>query len=259
MIKKTVYLLIFISMFLSCEDNLNSPAIYSPPYNSKTKVLLELFSNVMCAACFESGNFTDDVSDLKGVTTNDTNVVVINIHTSLFQGDPFFQYNPQENAARELYYNVNFNPTGYLMGEILAVPFAPNEWISQINSGLNKPLNCSLILENVLDTLSGNGTLNIKAGLSGNEVTGELRVFIVLTENKLLFNAPNGKTIFNNVLRKNFTGLDGELINLLPGSQINLIKNYSIPPDIKIYNSNLVVFVQEYNTKKILAVEIIRL
>lgn len=253
-------MVLFIALIIiSCEDNLNSPVHTNPDLEANSKVLVELFSNVMCVACVQSTNYCDDITLLRGVTINDTNVIVINIHTSLFPGDPFYGFNGNMNSARENYYNVLFNPAGHLMGSLMTSPFSAEQWTNQINQRLNKTNSISIILSNTIDTMSRKGTLNITAGQIDGQSYSDLKIFAVITESNLYFNSPNGKTNYNNILRQMITDYNGEDIIISPGQPVNLVKGYTIDNGIAIKNSRIIVFLQSNSTKGILGAEKINL
>lgn len=247
-------LIISLSIF-SCEDNLNSPVHINPDLKANSKVLVELFSNVMCVACVQSANYCDDITYLRGVTINDTNVIAINIHTSLFPGDPFYIFNSTMNGSREEYYNVLFNPSGYLMGSIMTSPFSAEQWTNQINQKLIKTNHFSVMLVNSFDTTAGTGTLSISVGQVSGQTYSNLKLYAVITESDLYFNSPNGKTIYNNVLRQMLNGYDGEDIVISQGQPVNLVKEYSLDNRINFKNSHIIVFLQNNSSKEILGVE----
>jgi len=260
--KKILYhiliLIIGLSIF-SCENNLDSPVHTNPDLKTNSKVLVELFSNVMCVACVQSANYCDDISFLRGVTINDTNVVIINIHSSLFPGDPFYAFNPQMNSARENYYYVLFNPAGYSMGSLMTSPFSAEQWTNQINHRLNKTNAFAINLNNTLDTVLRTGSLYITAGQTGGQSYGDLKLYAVVTESNLYFNSPNGKTNYNNILRQMLNGYSGENISISPGQPVNLIKEYIIDNRIALKNAQIIVFLQNNSTKEIVGVEKIKL
>lgn len=258
-ILKYIPFLAITLLIISCENNLDSPVSPNPDLKANSKVLVELFSNVMCVACIQSANYCDDISFLKGVTINDTNVIVINIHTSLFPGDPFYAFNPQMNRAREIYYSALFNPMGFLMGSIMTTPFSQEQWTNQINQRLNKSNNVTINLNNVIDTVSKSGTLLVQAAQLSGTTQGNLKLHIAITEGNLYYNSPNGKTLYHNILRQVITSSAGEDISISPGQTLNIVKNYNVDNRIILNNSLIIVFIQNDSTKEILGVEKIKI
>ncbi|MBN1634015.1 MAG: Omp28-related outer membrane protein [Ignavibacteria bacterium] len=256
---KYTSILSIVLMFVSCENNLDSPVSPNPDLKANSKVIVELFSNVMCVACIQSANYCDDISFLKGITINDTNVIIINIHTSLFPGDPFYAFNPQMNRAREVYYGALFNPMGFLMGSIMTAPFSQEQWTNQINQRLNKTNDITINLSNVIDTVSKSGTLFIQAAQLSGTTQSNLKLHIAITEGNLYYNSPNGKTLYHNILRQMITSSGGEDISVTPGQTLNIVKNYNIDNRIIPNNSQLIVFIQNDSTKEILGAEKVKL
>jgi hypothetical protein len=253
-------LVLFVATFIiSCENNLDSPVHTNPDLKANSKVLVELFSNVMCVACVQSANYCDGISSLRGVTINDTNVIIINTHSSLFTGDPFYSFNSDMNGAREHYYNVMFNPAGYLMGSLMTSPFSAEQWTNQINQRLSITNSFSIILSNTIDTLSRKGTLNITAGQVDVQSYGDLKLYAIITESDLYFNSPNGKTIYNNIMRQMLNGYGGEDVIISPGQPVNLVKEYNVDNRILLRNAQIVVFLQSNSTKEVLGVEKVKL
>lgn len=244
---------------VSCEDNLDSPVSVNPGLKANSKVLVELFSNVMCVACVQSANYCDDITYLRGVTINDTNVIVINIHSSLFPGDPFYAFNSGMNSAREDYYNVIFNPAGFLMGGIMTAPFSAEQWTNQINQKLIKTNDVALNLVNTTDTNTRTGILQITAGQTGGQAHNDLKLYAAVIENNLYFNSPNGKTNYNNILRQMLTDFNGEAITINPGQPANLLMGYTVDERIIQKNAVIVVFVQNNSTKEVLCAEKIKI
>lgn len=241
-------------LIISCEDNLNSPVHTNPNLKANSKVLVELFSNVMCVACVQSANYCDDITSLRGVTINDTNVIIINIHTSLFPGDPFYLFNSNMNGTRENYYNVLFNPAGYLMGNIMTSPFSTEQWTNQINQRLERANPFSIIPINTIDTNTRIGKLNITIGQVNGELYNNLKLYAVVTESNLYYNSPNGKTNYNNILRQMINGYNGEDIVINQGQPVNIIKDYTLDSRIQIQNAQIIIFLQSTSTKEVLGI-----
>lgn len=250
-----ILILLIGAIIISCENNLDSPVHTNPDLKVNSKVLVELFSNVMCVACVQSANYCDKISSLNGITINDTNILIINIHTSLFPGDPFYSFNSIMNATRNNYYNVLFNPAGYLMGSIMTSPFSAEQWTNQINQRLNKTNSVSIILNNTFDTISRTGILNIIAGQVDNQSFSDLKLFVAVTESNLYFNSPNGKTNYNNILRQILSGFNGDEIAISPGNPALILKEYNIDSRIVFKNAQIIVFIQRNSTTEIIGAE----
>ncbi|RPI17715.1 MAG: hypothetical protein EHM58_08120 [Ignavibacteriae bacterium] len=260
--KYLILLLTFLILlpFSSCEDNLNSPAV-NPDIKANSKVMVELFSSISCVKCVQASIYCDNISFLKGITANDSNVVIINYHPSFFSSDPLYQFNKQLNIERQNIYGIFFIPSGFVDGSNLPSPFSSSEWTNQINSELSKTKDIKISLQNSVDTINRTGSLVIQITHLNNVDNygiGDLRLFIIVTEDDLFVNAPNGKNYYNNVARQMINHPGGEQVQIQTG-QTTITKNYSVIHGIVIQNSVIVVFIQEFDSNKIVTSEKIKI
>jgi len=255
-----VYTVLTSLIFISCESNDGLILQGTGDLKSKSKVLVEFFTNTSCIGCPPAGNYLNRINNLLGVTINDTNVVILTVHTTMYPGDPFHLFNTTDNLCRQQYYNAgSFNPVGYSNGVLMPVPFDQNGWTSQINNYLSILNTFGINITNSFDTTTRNGILTLQIGqFSGNTVS-DLKLLIAITESNLHYNAPNGETEFNNIMRALITPGTGQSINIIPGQSINVVKNYTIDPRIILSNSKLVIFVQSLSSKEVFAVESLKL
>ena len=249
--------LLAIAVFLcSCESNDNPVIRGSSDLKPQSKVLLELFSNTSCAYCIYPSLYLDQIDSLKGVTINDTNVIIIRTHTTLFPNDPFFNYNPPIMLARQNYYDAGqFNPRAFLCGMEELPGFNSSVWTNIINQRLAQTNSFSIAFTNTFDTTAKSGSLNITVGqLSGAQVT-DTRLFVAVTEGKMPYNAPNGERVFENILRDFISSPNGDAFSITPGQSVNFIKNYNLKSGINMNNAQIIVFVQGWSTKTVFGVE----
>ena len=259
--RKTVFNIIFITLLLflsSCEDNLNSPVV-NPEITANKKVLLEVFTSITCINCLQANIFCDNISFLNNVTINDTNVLIINYHPSFFPADPFFRFNEELNIEREQFYNIGFIPSGFSGGGQLASPFSASQWTNQINSNLAEFKEAAIEIENSTDTSDRTGVIVIRTELREQNQGGNLKLFIIVTENNLYYNAPIGNKNYHNIARQMINQPGGDPIQILPGQTTTLSKNYSINSGIEIKNSAIIVFVQNPDNRKVIAAENIKM
>lgn len=252
-----IFLIAASAVLSSCENNLNSPAV-NPEIKANSKVLVELFSSITCVNCAQASIFCDNISALMGITANDTNVLVINYHPSFFPTDPFYQFNKELNLEREEYYGIYFIPTGHSGGELLTSPFSASQWTNQINANLAEYKVTAMVLENSIDSINRSGQILIQAEMIENYEYDNPRLYLIVTENNLYANSPSGKYYYFNIARQMLNQSGGKPIQILPGQTTSLIINYVINPGIIIQNSAIVVFIQDYNSKKIIAADKIK-
>lgn len=260
--KYSLFLIIVIFSFIiySCESNDGPIPKGTSDLKSNSKTLIEFFTNTSCIGCPVAGHYLDRINNLEGVTINDTNVIIIRVHTSLFPNDPFHNFNTVDNLARQTYYGAGvFNPIGFANGSMLPVPFDENGWTTQINMKLNQKSNFGLNLTNTIDTITRNGIITIQVGQFTGQPLNDLVLHIALTEGDLYYNAPNGETHFFNVLRDLITPCSGESISIIPGQSTIINKEYSLDPRVIIKTCELIVFIQCAPTKQVLAVDKVKL
>jgi hypothetical protein len=255
------YLFVVISfafIFYSCESNDGIIIQSSSNLKSQSKVLIELFTNTSCIPCVQSNLYLDGINNLSGVTINDTNVVIIRIHTTLFANDPFYDFNPADNFARQQYYvfPAFANPKGYLMGLDSSLGnFNQATWTTEINNRLAKTNSFSINFIVTYDSVSRNGSLDYEVGQLTGAAVNDLVLHIAVTEGNLFFNAQNGETDFENTLRDLITQGTGEAISISPGQSSNFSKNFTLMNGIDHKHADIIIFVQSVSSKEIFGVE----
>lgn len=258
--KLTLYIigLFLISViFYSCESNDNPVSQNINNKSSQSKVLVEFFTAVNCPNCPPPGHFLDLVDSLKGVTINDTNVVIVRYHSNYNGYDPYYLFNPTGSAARHMYYEYSWNPAGTLMGVNLP-NFNQSVWLNNINTALEKKNLLEVGVANTYDPASSNGTVNISLKLASASADNDLKLFAIITENELYYTGTNGERVHQNTYRQMLTDNAGDAVSLQPGVLQNVSKTYTLKNGINTANSHIVVFVQSQSGKTVYGVERIK-
>lgn len=243
-------IVLFASLsFYSCESN-DTVAPNSALVPGTNKVLVEIFTNTSCIPCVAANQYLDAVTD--------TNIIIIRTHTTLYPNDPYYLYNTEDNGARQVYYNsANANPRAFLLGTFMGNYNAAN-WTAALNTQLAATRVMGVSVNNTYDTTAKTGSLNIAITQSSSIAETDLVYHVAITEDGLDYNAPNGETVFEQVLRDLVTGPNGEPITISAGQTLNIVKNYSIGTVINDRNAHIIVFAQSTSTKKIYGVEMIK-
>jgi len=227
--------------------------------NPTNKVLVEIFTNTSCIPCVETNRYFDDIHDLRGITSNDNSVVIIRTHTTLFAGDPFYLYNTTDNSARMIYYNAAaVNPRTFLLGVNLG-SFTASAYTNKLNEKLASNRTFAIALNNSYDTVSRSGNLSIRIKQVSGAVVNDLVYHFAVTENELIYAAPNGESRFENTLRDLVTPPDGQPFPISPGQTKSYSNSYTIDNVINDRHVDLTVFVQSVSTKEVFAVEKVKL
>lgn len=253
---KYVFLFAIAATFVSCESNDGIVPKGTSDLKANSKVLVESFTNTSCVGCPAADNFLKRIDELLGVTINDTNVIIIETHSTMFPNDPFYNFNVPANNARQTYYNAgSINPLGFLMGTMMPLPFEQQSWTSSINQRLNQTNTFGINVVPDIDTAERQLELTLQIGQFTGSSVSDLKLHVALVESDLHYNAPNGLTVFDNVLRDLLTPIGGESITVNPGQSITLNKTYSINPNVVMGNCKAVIYIQSVSTKEVFAVE----
>ena len=250
---KIILALLIASAFYSCEFN-NNPAS-STVAKVNRKVLVELSTNVNCINCPPSEHYLDLIDTaIANLTSADTNVITMRLHSSIFPADPFYLFNIPVNSARQLYYNVLSNPSGYLNGSLMPT-YNSQTWSSSINLALAGNETQSLTVSNAFDSTAGTGTVNLNISQISGSTAGDLMLHVAIVESSMYYGGgSNGDKWFNNVLRDLITGPDGTAISLPFNSGIA----YTLKSGINKANASIIVFTQSASTKEVFVVRKIK-
>ncbi|MBI5402900.1 MAG: hypothetical protein HY959_05840 [Ignavibacteriae bacterium] len=246
---KIIFLLAFAVSFYSCEFNNNPSTSTSAKVNRK--VLVELSTNVNCVHCPPSGHYLDLIDTaIAGITSSDTNVITLRMHSSIFAGDPFYLYNVPVNSARQMYYFVLVNPSGYLNGAYMP-SFNSQTWTNSINSALAQNETQSLSFTNTFDSTTGNGTISLNIAQISGSTAADLMLHVAIVESGMYYGGgTNGERWFNNILRDLITGANGTAITLPYSSTVN----YTLKAGIIPSKADIIVFTQSQSTKEVFVV-----
>ncbi|HPS64221.1 MAG TPA: Omp28-related outer membrane protein [Ignavibacteria bacterium] len=257
---KYIFLIALAAVFTSCESNDGIVPKGTSDLRANSKVLVESFTNTSCVGCPAADNYLKRIDELLGVTINDTNVIIIETHSTMFPNDPFYNFNAPANNARQTYYGAgSINPMGFLMGALMPLPFEQQGWTSSINQRLNKTNTFGINVVSNIDTISRQLGLTLQIGQFTGSAVSDLKLHVALTESDLHYAAPNGLSVFDNVLRGLLTPIGGESITVNPGQSITLAKTYDIDSHVVLSNCKVVIYIQSESTKEIFAVEKVNL
>jgi hypothetical protein len=241
-----------LSVFLySCESN-DAPIVYETISPASTnKVLVEIFTNTSCIPCVVANQYLDAVTD--------TNIIIIRTHTTLYPNDPYYLYNPTDNNARQTYYAAaNANPKGFLLGTFMG-NFNANNWTASLNTQLAASRSMGIIINKTYNAASRSGNVNLFIKQNAGETVTDLVLHVALTESNLLFNAPNGESVFEQVLRDLMTAPNGDPLTVSAGQTVTASKSFTIPSEINDEHAEIIVFTQSTSTKEVFGVERVKL
>jgi len=217
---------------------------------SKT-VLIEDFANVSCIPCVQSNKILE-----KLISSYNNNVVKIKYATNFpSPNDPFYLANSNASDTRISDYNIFFTPTILVDGIEKPIATDSIEIKTALNSRLNETVKFKI---NAVDSISS-GNISITVDLKSFDISGlnseQLFLYSVVTEKHIQFSTPpgsNGETEFFDVMREILPNSNGlQLNNITSNMTYNYKFNTTTKPAWNLNELNVVVFIQNKNTKEI--------
>ena len=208
-------------------------------------VLGEDFTSTTCDPCYSSSLILDGLAaELAG------SFVVVRYHVWWPPpgNDPFYLANIEENKARNDYYK-NF--------------LAPHLFLDGADAGQDHGAWSALIAERALLETHIDLELAVTPAGTGGTVTAsilsctdyssrDLHVRFAITEDEVDYEAPNGKEVFYQVMRDMLPDAAGEPLSLLPNAKREISREYAIEPEWNPDKLNIVVFIQDDDTREVL-------
>jgi hypothetical protein len=216
--------------------------------NRDQKVLLEYFTNTNVAGIKEANTH---IASIESNTSKD--VIPIHYHTSVPYGDPINANYSLVSSAREFYYGITSIP--YALGNgVSPLDFSQttnNQNLVEVES-LKDPL-FSLNL-NCSNTTNVNIEVAVKANQLINDKDLALQFAIVQPIVDVGQTLQSGESVFYNVIREFIPNAGGETLQRNWSLNEEKLFNQTWQPsgNMHLNNANLVVFVQDIKTRKVL-------
>ena len=214
--------------------------------NTQHVILGEDFTSTTCEPCFPSSLVLDSLAELY---TGSFIVIRYHVWWPPPGNDPFYWANTEENGARNDYYDNLFAPHLFLDGSTDAGR-DHTVWEAILRDRLHREAHVDIKISNVLDGFQGSATAAITSceDLSDRN----LITHFVITESEIESYASNGKSVFQQVMRDMLPDPSGQHITLVRETQVQLNRSYTIDPSWNSEFLNLVVFVQDDDTREVL-------
>lgn len=252
-----ISLILFVFLFLSCNNN--NPVTQNDLLPRNNNKLIEMFTNTRCTVCPPANEYCTAIETGSGITTDDSSVIIIRYHTTLYPNDPFYDFNSADNLARQNVYNAGTaNPKAYLNGSFMGV-FNNDGWTTQINQSLASNSPISIAISKTYNGISRAGAATLKISNYDVNTTDSLKLFVAITESPISYPAPNGENIFYDVLRYLKPSPDGQYVTLEVNKNSFYEFGFSLDPVINENNVYMIAFVQNKQTLQVYGVEKIKL
>lgn len=184
------------------------------------RVVVEHFTNTVCAIC--AGKNPGFYETLEGFP----DIIHLAIHPSApYDNCLFNEYNPGENDARTHFYGIyGGTPRLVVQGEVVPVAAGiSNASLLSAHEGEMADYEMKIVQEYPSSLDSLRIEVNISRVAVSQETTA--RLYAVLAESKVRYEAPNGETIHRDVFRKSLFGADGLVVEL--PAAVNTSKTYT--------------------------------
>ena len=171
------------------------------------KVIVEHFTNTLCSRCATRNPGLYANLELSG----NQDVVHLAIHPSLPYNTCVFNLNnPESNDDRTKYYGVfGSTPQVIVNGEHVMKSFTDNDLFSPYQNQMS-PVSIQLTQQKINDSTR----VKIVVKTEATHSLGDQILYVVLAEETIDYDAPNGESTHHDVMRAPVTGNTGRLISI---------------------------------------------
>ena len=203
--------------------------------------LVEWFTNTYCGICSSRNPALQSVFD-----QNVEKLHRITIHPSVpYSQCSFYNFNKEDNGARQAYYSVSGTPSLFLNGvrtSSTSSGFADD--ISKL-SGQTSPIS--------IEVEEGLGSVQITINAAAEVPSGSYRIMVAILEQTVDFNAPNGETKHYDVLRDYISSAEGDEVTIpAAGTSTTLNYSFSVPSGVDPSQAYILAYIQNIETNEIL-------
>lgn len=220
--------------------------LFCAVFAAQRMVLGELSTNTGCGPCVAANNLLDALRN-----TYFYSLALIRYHWDYpSASDPFYLRNTSQNIARiETYYGVTGVPDFVVDGANDCNHYV-STYQSTILSRMAVPSPMSFNINFTPTKDAGGGTVNLTINVE-TPVTGTNKLYYVLVENDLYYEAPNGQRWFYEVMREMWPSATGQTVNLSTVGVHTFSQGINFAKADDKDNCFLVVFVQNNSTKEV--------
>ncbi|PJA27587.1 MAG: hypothetical protein CO189_06560 [candidate division Zixibacteria bacterium CG_4_9_14_3_um_filter_46_8] len=208
-------------------------------------VVGELVTNTGCVYCFFADNELDRLFPLYP-----ENLILIRYHRSSPDSqDPYYQFNPEQNMQRILFYGMSGTPRFFVDGTYSNY-FTDYE--DSILSRMPVPSPLSISLTGSLDQVDGSGFINVAIDAIDEMPSYPVNVRVAVTESNLYYHAPNATFWHHQTFRGMLPDTEGDTLTMSAGSQYYFSYDFDFEDlGLVLENCQFVAFVQDDFTKEI--------
>ncbi|MCB0685274.1 MAG: Omp28-related outer membrane protein [Saprospiraceae bacterium] len=207
--------------------------------------LVEWFTNTYCPICASRNPSLRTVyNEYEGQKLHR-----ITIHPSVpYPQCPLYNFNKEDNGARQAYYGVSGTPTLFING--VRSSSSASVFESDVQSQLDQSSPVALV---VTEVNAGSRQAHVTIKVDGAVPDGDYRLFVAILEESVDLVANNGETEHLDVLRKFITSNEGDAFDM-PAAGAEVTKSYSVdlPSGVDPTKAYVIAFIQDISSKLIL-------
>jgi len=238
------YYRVVVNSNLSTDVNSNNDSVQKNIYtytHSRDQVVLEIGTGTWCANCQGAALGADELIE------NGKDIAVIEYHSD-------DNYSTATGVNRINYYGIQGFPTSIFDGVTVEVGGNPNSSLYNTYLPLydqRKVINTGVTIDMLATPISGGYNVNVDLNKVGPIYDTNTVLFLVLTESHI---AESWQSLneLNNVERMVLPNSNGQMVDLVNNSNISSSFNVQIDNSWNLNELEVIVFIQNRNTKEIL-------
>lgn len=210
-------------------------------------VLIEEATNIGCGCAASLNPGLDSILAYYG----HVDLVSIRYHGWIpLESDPFYLQNPSEVEDRYSYYAIGKIPSLVIDGVLIprtCTAYNPTEKIKE-RTQIESPIRI-LVSESWSEDSC---RLDVKIITEDEPPSDSLVLRVAVIEDSIIYQAPNGENLFNNVFRKFVGGSAGFVFEPVLGETLSFDLGFAIDPSWEAQNISSVVFIENDSDKSII-------
>ncbi|MBD3168148.1 MAG: T9SS type A sorting domain-containing protein [candidate division Zixibacteria bacterium] len=164
-------------------------------------------------------------------------------------GDPFYQFNIEENTNRNNFYANNYTPHFFVDGDDAGSSY--NSWESILMSHYNEPSDWEVEVTGTYDEDTRMVHLDIAVTLHGEDPAGVEFLRAAVCESDIYYQAPNGNNTHNQTFRDMIPDIYGLRIEPDSNGYWEGTIDFELHDEVLSENSNIVFYIQSTRERQI--------
>jgi hypothetical protein len=212
------------------------------PASWKRVVLVEDFTNTGCPPCAQADPELDKAARDLGTGK----VAYVRYHVSWPDpADPFYLEVQGDVESRVAKYSISAVPTVLADGDVVNFQY---DYYGEMTDAVEEKLEVEpgFLLEAEATLSQGGSSVELEVTAErGSGGSGDAVFYALLVESDIEYNAQNGETVHNYVVKRFISSGSGEPVMLAQGEKFRFSEDVKIPDTMVVANTHIVIFVQD--------------